>query len=262
MPAATSRRTALPALAVVVAAVVIGVGGCGSGAARHDTAATGYRLTPTSTPTLLTPSGSTPTALPTPAEAPTPTSFPSAPDGTGPSATPSAVPTVVRPPGAAGGGSAPVVPHAPAAKNTPAPVVSKPTGLDVQLAGLPAQLKTGGAPVEFSAVFTDRTGGGLSSITPTLQISGTGAASSVSRLNPATGGWVSEAADDTSSAPIGVAPGASSYAVPAGGALTVRYRISLPASSRSQQVQVFLYAVGADGRQLATATQSVAVTTG
>ncbi|MFD8753702.1 hypothetical protein ACFV0O_22405 [Kitasatospora sp. NPDC059577] len=123
-------------------------------------------------------------------------------------------------------------------------------------------MKTDGKPVEFSVVLTDRTGRALSAVSPSLVLSGKGVTSTLSRLDPATGSWLPDSATDTGGAPIGVNPAAASYAVPAGGSLTIRYRIAVPAGSRPQQSLASLSVVGADGSQLAAAAQSVAVTAG
>ncbi|MER7773325.1 hypothetical protein [Kitasatospora sp. NPDC096140] len=136
------------------------------------------------------------------------------------------------------------------------------TGLDAQFSGLPAELKTGGTPVEFSVILTDRTGKALAAASPSLVLSGRGITSTLSRLDPATGTWLPDSATDTGAAPIGVDPTAASYAVPAGGSLTIRYRIAVSAGSRPQQSRTSLSVVGADGSQLAAATQSVALTAG
>ncbi|MGF1425072.1 hypothetical protein [Kitasatospora sp. LaBMicrA B282] len=154
------------------------------------------------------------------------------------------------------------VPAAPVATRPSATATAgHPDGIEARITDLPATLGIGAAPVEFSIVLTDDAGSAAPSVSPLFQLTGsTGSAvpATVERLDPDAGRWVSVPVSDDDSAPIGAA-GKTPYSIPAGGSLTVHYRISVPAGSQPQDMQSYFFVVGADGRQLATASQPVRV---
>ncbi|MFG2847693.1 hypothetical protein ACGF12_31660 [Kitasatospora sp. NPDC048296] len=123
-------------------------------------------------------------------------------------------------------------------------------------------MKAGAAPVEFSVALTSRSDKAIAAVAPAFELTGSGARSTLLRLDSTTGSWVSASAANTGSAPIGADPNATSYGIPAKGTLTIRYRLSLGAESRPQQAQAFFYVLDAEGRQLASATQPISVTAG
>ncbi|MCX4745401.1 hypothetical protein OG455_07670 [Kitasatospora sp. NBC_01287] len=107
-------------------------------------------------------------------------------------------------------------------------------------------------------MLTDDTGSAVPSVSPLFQLTGSAVTTAVERLDPGTGRWVSAPASDVGSAPVG-ANGKTPFSIPAGGSLTVHYRISVSAGSQPQGLQSYFYLLGADGSQLAALSQSVRV---